>query len=236
MRAKDATDSVIVAPDGTTPDGMKIESYAVTERKISTGEYLREGTALFTLVADATLKLQARVPERYLGDVKTDAKVTFHVEAYPDEEFQGRVSTIDPVVDSASRTFMVEALVDNARYGNRLHPGSFVPGLVLTKKQAGRVMVPLEAITSFVGVTKVYKIDPGANPAKVKAVDITTGQQESVKDAAGRETQWIEISSGELTAADQVVTSGLTKLVDGTPVTIEKPVPSSPPVPAAAVE
>jgi RND family efflux transporter MFP subunit len=225
QKQKDYSDSKVLAPDGTTPENTLIAGYAVAERKVSPGEYLREGTALFTLLADDVLKLQAHVPERYMADVKEGATVTFHVEAYPGEEFTGKVSTIDPMVDQASRTFMIEALVDNAKYDHRLRPGSFVPGLLLTKKEPGRIMVPLDAVTSFVGVMKVYKLDPAAKPPKVRAIEITTGQQEEVKNAAGQVTQWVEIASakGELTAQDQVVVSGLTKLVDGSVVNIQKP-------------
>jgi RND family efflux transporter MFP subunit len=199
----------------------------VSERKVSPGEYVREGTPLFTLLADDVLKLQAHVPERFLADVKPGAVVTFKVEAYPGEEFSGKVSTIDPMVDPASRTFMIEALVDNAKYDHRLRPGSFVPGEVLTKKEPGRVMVPLDAVTSFVGVTKIYKLDGAATPPKVKAIEITTGQQEAIKDDAGKVTQWVEIASakGDVTAQDKVVVSGMTKLVDGSVVTIDKPSP-----------
>lgn len=221
MRTKDSKDAVILTPDGTSPGReTKIASYAVTDRKVSVGEYLREGTALFTLMADDLLKLQARVPERYLGDVKKDAPVSFKVEAYPDEQFVAKVATIDPAVDPASRTFLVEAIVDNAAYDHRLRPGSFVPGEVLTKKEPNRIMVPLEAVTSFVGVTKVYKLGPG-DTGHVKAVDVVTGQQQTVKDAQGRDTQWVELVKGDLSPQDQVAISGLTKLVDGSAVVVD---------------
>jgi hypothetical protein len=91
---------------------------------------------------------------------------------------------------------------------------------VLTKKDPGRVMVPLDALTSFVGVTKLFKLDPKANPPKVKSVDVTQGQQEALTDASGKVTQWVEILNGEVTADDQVVVSGMTKLVDGSTVKI----------------
>lgn len=247
IKQKDFDDSVLVSPDGTTPDnakwGIKIESYAVTDRKTSVGEYIREGTPVFTLVADSTLKLQARVPERYLGDVKQGAQVSFEIAAFPRETFAGKVAIIDPSVEQASRTFLIEAVVDNVQYQNKLRPGSFVQGMVLTKKEAGRIMVPQEAVTSFVGVTKVYKIDKAANPTKVKAITITTGQQEQLRDESGKTTNWVEIltlgKGQELTPADTVVITGLAKLVDGTVVSVGDPAaPAAPPAtgPQAAAQ
>ena len=221
LRQKDLTDAVVTVPDGSTPDGVQIASYSVTMRTVSSGEYLREGTNLFTLVADGMLKLQARVPERYLASIAKDAKVTFKVEAYPKQNFEGTVRAIDPSVDPASRTFLVEALVNNDKYGGVLRPGSFVQGQVLMSlddaRDKNRVMVPLESITSFVGVNKVYVIVPGkgGEPAKVKAVDVTTGQQEG---------NWLELEKAGgngIHVGDQVVISGMTKLVDGSKVEIQ---------------
>ena len=96
--------------------------------------------------------------------------------------------------------------------------GSFVPGKVLTKVEASRVMVPQESITSFVGVTKVFKIT-SSNVAK--AIDVVTGQDEVIKDAGGRDTRWVEVASGDIGPNDKVAVSGLTKLVDGSPVLID---------------
>ena len=41
----------------------------------------------------------------------------------------------------------------------------------------------------------IHAIDASASPAKVKAVDITTGQQETYKDSTGKDTQWVEIAN-----------------------------------------
>lgn len=224
LLTKDFRESTIVAPAGVTPDGTKIESYAVTDRRVSQGEYLREGTALFVLVADSMLKLQARVPERHLAEVKNGALLNFTVEAYPKERFVGKVHTIDPAIDPASRTFLIEALVDNTSYGGRLRPGSFVPGQVLTQTEKDRVMVPQEAITSFVGVTKIFKLD-GEN--RVKAVNVITGQEEIIKDEKGRETRWVEVVQGDVKSGDRIALTGLTKLVDGSAVILESGRPAS---------
>jgi hypothetical protein len=89
--------------------------------------------------------------------------------------------------------------------------------------------VPLEAITSYVGITRIFKLDPAAKEGdpRVKAVTIVTGQQEPFKDAAGRETQWVEVAEvtgpEKIMPQDQIVVSGMTKLVDGSRITIRKP-------------
>jgi RND family efflux transporter MFP subunit len=227
IRTKDKNDATITAPDGSTTNGPKIKSYAVTARKVSTGEYLREGTMLFTLVADDTLKLQARVPERYLGAVAQGAKIVFHIEAFRGEDFEAKVHRIDPSVDPANRTFMLEALVENgSRYGGKLRPGSFVQGEVLTRKDADRLMVPIESVISFAGVMKVFVVRPGADGKPVAtSVEVATGQQEG---------QWMEIlppnSQGELAIkpGDPIVYEGMRKLVDGNPVRIQETAATEP--------
>ncbi|MCL2646605.1 MAG: efflux RND transporter periplasmic adaptor subunit [Phycisphaerales bacterium] len=227
VKKKDLEETVIQAPNGLTPDGIRVESYSITSRKASVGEYLREGTALFSLVADDKLKLQARVPERFLGKVTIGEKVTFRIEAYPAETFEGTVHRIEPTVDQTNRTFLIEALVENAaKYQGRLKPGSFVQGEILTGIDPNCIMVPLEAIASFVGVNKIYVVPPafgsaggstGMN-AQVHAIEVTTGQQDG---------SWIEIklAPGEkhqLNPGDRVAIDGLTKLVDGAHVEINE--------------
>ena len=204
MRKKDLDDATIYAPDGHSPTGQSIDSYAISERNISAGEYLKEGSAAFKLVADHVLKLDARVPERYLSDVALKQDVAFRVAAYKDEVFHGALAVLDPAVDEASRSFMVEAYVDNT--AGRLRPGTFIEGDILTRQEPAVVMVPLDAIVSFAGVNKVFVVDGD----KVRKLDVHPGQQDGM---------WIEIDQ-KLSASQQVATSGQSKLFDGAPIRI----------------
>lgn len=212
LRRKDLTDATILAPDGKTPIGQ-VDSYVVAQRHISPGEYLREGTAMFTLVADRTLKLQARVPERYLADLQNGQTVTFAVDAYRGTAFTGKVTTIDPTVDPANRTFLVEALVDNKE--GKLRPGSFVQARVLTGTRVA-TMVPVEAVTSFAGVNKVFVLQPGS-PLNVRQVQVTMGQQDG---------GLVEIPEG-IKPGDQIVVEGQSKLIDGSVVELRAPAPAA---------
>jgi multidrug efflux pump subunit AcrA (membrane-fusion protein) len=95
----------------------------VAERRTDVGERLTEGTVAFVVEQTAPLKLRVRVPERYLGSVRTGAPVRATVEAFPGEVFQGTVSLVGGSVDTQSRTFLVEAEFPNR--DRRLRPGQF---------------------------------------------------------------------------------------------------------------
>lgn len=95
----------------------------VAERRTDVGERLTEGTVAFVVEQTAPLKLRVRVPERYIGAVRTGAPVRATVEAFPGEVFRGTVSLVGGSVDPQSRTFLVEAEFPNR--DRRLRPGQF---------------------------------------------------------------------------------------------------------------
>jgi RND family efflux transporter MFP subunit len=196
-----ATTQATQAPQGK--EKLAPEQYAVATRMVSIGEYVREGTPLFRLVADDPVKYRAQVPEKFLSQVKSGQPVRVQVAAYP-EIFQGAVSRISPAVDRTSRTFEVEMLLPNPT--GKLQPGSFATGNILTRIEENVTLVPTDALVTFAGVTKVFTVENG------KAVErkIETGQR--VGDN-------VEIISG-LKGAVPVVIQGKNRLATGTLVTV----------------
>ncbi len=71
----------------------------------------------------------------------------------------------------------------------------------------GAVAVPRSAVTTFAGVTKLFVVEEGVARERevVLGVDLGDG--------------WVEIAQG-VSRGQQVVTSGLSKLADGTEVTV----------------
>jgi len=213
LESQKLRDSTIRAPEAATtqqatqappsPQKLAPEQYAVASRMVSIGEYVREGTPLFRLVADDPVKYRAQVPEKFLSQVKTGQQVRVQVAAYP-EIFQGAVSRISPAVDRTSRTFEVEMLLPNPT--GKLQPGSFATGNILTRVEEKVTLVPTSALVTFAGVTKVFTVENG------KAVEkkIETGQR--VGDN-------VEVVSG-LNDPVPVVIQGKNRLATGTPVTV----------------
>jgi multidrug efflux pump subunit AcrA (membrane-fusion protein) len=180
--------------------------YSVASRMAEKGQMIRQFplTNLFRLVLDHILKLRVTVPERYKPEVRVGQVVEVRVEAYPDRVFAGRVTRINPTVDSVSRSFMVEIEVPN--YGRLLSAGGFAKADILTRTDAAVTTVSPEAVVMFAGVTKVFVAEGDV----ARAIEVEIGT---------RDKEWVEVR-GALKPDARVILSGQTQLVDGSPIRI----------------
>ena len=204
QRLADSTVRAPASPTGNSATTRPVGRYAVASRLVSVGEYVREGTPLFKLVADDPIKYRAMVPARFVADVKIGQNVLVSVNAYP-QPFAGQIARISPQVDPVSRMFQIEVLVPNPN--EKLQAGAFATGLVQTSLEKQVTFVPQQAIVSFAGVQKVFTVKDG------KAVERTI-------ETGTREGDYFEVVKG-LKGVEPVVVSGATRLADGMPVTIK---------------
>ena len=172
---------------------------AVAERIASAGDYMKIGSPLFRIVNDAVLKFIFQVPERSASFVTKKLPVQFSVDNYPGEVFTGSVYLISPSVSTASRAFSVGALVTNTNL--RLKANTFGRGTLVLEHNVSTPTIPLEAVVSFAGVTKVFVVEGDIVHARsVKMGRIQNGRQEILEG---------------LKAGEQVVVSGQSKLYEG---------------------
>jgi RND family efflux transporter MFP subunit len=176
----------------------------IARRHVSGGEFVKDNTALFTIVIAHPLKYTGTIPERFAPALKIGQPVKLAVEAYPGREFTGSVLRLAPAVDVQTRTLSLEARVPNE--SGALRPGFFARGTVLTQASASSVFVPADAVTYVAGLSKVFVVGGSA----VKERLIRPG---------GRQGPWIEILEG-VQAGETVATSNLPALFDGAPVTV----------------
>ncbi len=179
----------------------------VARRHTAVGEFVKDNTPLFTLVAVDPLKYTGTIPERYAPEVRVGQAVRLQVDAYPGRVFTGRITRIAPVVDMQTRTLALEARVPNG--DGLLRPGFFARGTATTREDARVAFVPADAVAYVVGLSKVFVIADG------RAVErrVKTG---------GREGGRVEIEDG-VTAGEVVAVSGLAQLYDGAPVIVVPP-------------
>lgn len=142
---------------------------SISERLVQPGEYIRENTQVATIVQMHPLKLRTGVQEKFAGQIKPGQAVQFTVEAFPAQAFEGRVAYVSPAVDQGTRTFVIEALVDNN--SRQLKPGFFAKGTISINRDDNIMAVSDDAVSTMAGVSTVFVIEEG----KVRPQIVTLG-------------------------------------------------------------
>jgi Cu(I)/Ag(I) efflux system membrane fusion protein len=116
----------------------------VLDKAVVEGQRVMPGMPLYHLADLRTVWIEGDVFEQDLSYVKLGSRATFELEAYPGQEFTGRVSFVFPTVDSMSRTGRVRLTTRNP--GLRLRPGMYAT--LHFDAQVGRnvVVVPRNAV------------------------------------------------------------------------------------------
>ncbi|GAB4181866.1 MAG: efflux RND transporter periplasmic adaptor subunit [Thalassobaculales bacterium] len=171
-------------------------------RKISLGDYVAVGQDLVNLEQVQPIKVDFTLPERFLPQVKTGARVIFRSEAFPDRQFEAFVAAVDPRVNRTARAIQVQAIADNK--DGALRPGQFVSVTVRMDERRGSTFVPEQAVIPQGGNYLVVKVVDG----KAAPAPVTIGM---------RIAAHVEVLSG-VAPGDKVVTAGHQKLRPGMPV------------------
>jgi multidrug efflux pump subunit AcrA (membrane-fusion protein) len=176
----------------------------VSDRPVSAGEYVALTNKIATVVRVKTLKLQLQTPEQRAAKAQVGMVVLARVAAYPDREFEGKVSAINPSVDPNSRVFVLEARFRNP--DNALRPGMFSTAQVVLPGGEDAIFVPRKAVVrdKTTDSNLVYVLDHGQ--ARMRVVLIGEANGDTVR-----------IQSG-LSGNESVVTTNQSQLFDGAPV------------------
>ncbi len=181
---------------------------------LNPGQYLNPGDKVVTLQAIDPILVDFNVPQRELARIQTGQTVHLTADAFPGEIFEGKVTAIDPRVDTASRNFQVEASIGNT--SRRLLPGMFARVAVQSGNKQRYLTLPQTAITyNPYGATVFIAV-------KSKDGQSLVAQQVFVTVGATRGDQAAVVSG--IKEGDQVVTSGELKLKNGTPLQVDNSV------------
>lgn len=118
----------------------------VTKRNVTTGDYIKEGSALFQVVDLTTVWVMFDAYESDLSWIKPGDVADFTVKSLPGKNFSGRVTFIDPLIDPLTRVARARLEVQNP--GLLLKPEMFANG-VINSSIAGNskeLMIPRSSI------------------------------------------------------------------------------------------
>lgn len=105
------------------------------------GMYVDTGTKIYTIADLKRLWVKLDAYESDLVWIRYGQEVEITTEAYPGEHFKGRISFIDPVLNTKTRSVAIRVTVDNK--DEKLKPGMFVRAIVHSNvAKGGKVMDP----------------------------------------------------------------------------------------------
>jgi membrane fusion protein, multidrug efflux system len=133
-------------------------SGVVSEKSVSIGDVVQQGTVLFTIVDPSTLELQGTVPANALNIVHTGLQITFNVTGYPEQAFTGTITRINPTADPMTRQVRVYAEIPNK--GQALVGGLYAEGRIASVLKT-TLMLPADAVDRKTVTPAVIKIELG---------------------------------------------------------------------------
>ena len=120
----------------------------VLDRAVEVGQTVAASFStptLFTLANDLTkMQVEADVDEADIGQVKVGQKVTFTVDAYMEDSFEGTVSQIRMKPTTTSNVVTYTVIIDAPNPEQKLFPGMTASVTIVTEEQTG-LAVPAEA-------------------------------------------------------------------------------------------
>lgn len=183
-------------------------------RLISPGAYVKKGDDIARLESLSLIKVDFRIPEAFTSKIRSGQEMHIRLDAFPGEEFAGRIYAVEPMIDERTRTVLIRGRVDNPKL--KLKPGMFVRVALTFDKRANAIVVPEPAIWPQGTESFVFKVVDGKAMLTKVGLGVRRPGEVEVKDG--------------LAPGDLVVTEGQIKLKDGAPVMV---LPSAPPAGAA---
>ena len=168
-------------------------------RRISVGAFLQPSNVITTLDDLSVVKVDFTIPESWYSFVKPGMRIVAKSAAWPEEEFEGSVATIDTRLDPRTRSVTFRAQIPNSSL--KLRPGMLLRVTVDRGKQAV-LQVPEESLILSGSSHFVLRVDDQNMARRVK-VDIGRRSADSVELKAG------------LAEGDRIVVEGIVRVDEG---------------------
>ena len=184
-------------------------------RLINLGEILKEGTLVVSLQNLDPIFANFQLPQHQLSKLKPGYQVRVTSDALGDVTIEGKITAINPQVDSVTRNISAQATLENAN--ELLRPGMFVDVQVVLPEEKEVLAIPATAVLYAPYSDTVFVVEntkdekSGQEGQTVKQQFVRLGEKRG---------DFIAVLSG-LKDGDLVVTTGVFKLRNGQSVAVE---------------
>lgn len=186
-------------------------------RQVDLGQYLAPGTDIVSLQKLDPMYIDFTVPQTQVDLIHLGEPVAVSTDARPDQSYEGKITAIEPQINTATRNLTVRAAIDNPK--GQLLPGMFATLTIKQGPPQDYLTLPSTAIAFNPYGSTVFVVNHGKSKDGKESLTVS---QHFVTTGATRGDQ-IAVLSG-IKAGDTVVTAGQIKLRNGAPVLINNSV------------
>ncbi|MEJ2477894.1 MAG: efflux RND transporter periplasmic adaptor subunit [Desulfobacterales bacterium] len=188
-------------------------------RLVNMGQVLKEGDPIVSLHSIDPIFVNFSLPQQQLAQVTSGLTVQVTTDALPGQVVDGKITAINPQVDTATRNIQMQATVANPE--ERLRPGMFVNVAVVLPARKDVLAIPATAVLYAPYSDSVFVVEekkdekngqPGGQVVRQKFVRL--GEKKG---------DYVAIVSG-LEEGDTVVSTGVFKLRNGQSVVVDNAV------------
>jgi RND family efflux transporter MFP subunit len=144
----------------------------VSERKVSAGDTAAIGKELLKVIDPTSMRFEGRVSSDRIAAVKIGQPVSFRINGYGEQEFQGVVKRIDPAANAVTR--QVEVLVGFANANQPKVSGLYGEGRIDADTKAA-LMLPEGALVKAGDKAYTWRLKDNT----LSKVDLTLGQRDA---------------------------------------------------------
>ena len=143
-------------------------SGAVGLRNVFLGQYLEPGTEIVRLEDTSVMRLRFTVPQTDISKITLGQTIKINVDAYPQTQFDGQITAIEPAVNYQSGLIQVQADIPNN--DGQLRSGMFARASIILPTVKDQIVIPQSAISFTLYGENVYVIHEADGVKRAKQV------------------------------------------------------------------
>jgi RND family efflux transporter MFP subunit len=174
----------------------------VSRRTVDPGAFVSQNAPVVEVVDITRVRMVANIVEKDLKQIGVGDTARVEVDAFPGEDFMGRIARVSPVLDPSTRTASIEVEIANPQY--RLKPGMYARVGIITESHPNALVVPTNAVVDVNGTRGVYLTVNNAAAFHPVKIGIEGNERTEILDGVA--------------AGDRVVTTGAAGLRNGDPI------------------
>ena len=198
-------------------------------RQVNVGQMINSGQQVVSLQALDPVYVDFALPQQELSKLAPGLEALVRTDAQSGREFKGKLTALNSMVDTVTRNVTLQATLENPDHA--LKPGMFVKIEIVLPEKGKTLVIPGSAVSYAPYGDSVFVIDKKKDPKTGKETQTLRQAFVRIGEARG---DFVSVTQG-LKAGDEVVSTGVFKLRNGMPVTINNdlaPKPQMNPTPA----